>query len=179
MSLTPRLARRGLTNRENHLREHHLTVLQALDAPSPDFTSEPQNAESSSFSLTSDCRHSHSLGSLGSLAGMPRGEPDKSKIQKVVPKDLTWHSTAEDALHWLSMTLDDASKVKSTRGDKLVELNELTVLVKHLKEHKIQFLYIEDSADDPEDIAKNLLRLSDVDGDEGLNDREFEMLWQL
>ena len=93
---------------------------------------------------------------------------------------MTWHSTAEDALHWLSMTLDDASKVEPiTRANKLVGLDELTVLVKHLKEHQIKFLHIEDSEDDPEDIAKNLLQLSDVDGDERLNDREFEMLWQL
>ena len=130
------------------------------------------------------------------MASKPRHDPGESKILKVVPKDLTWHSTAEDALHWLSMTLDDASKVEPiTRGPslmrqrskavadallaKLVGLDELTVLVKHLKEHQIKFLHIEDSEDDPEDIAKNLLQLSDVDGDERLNDREFEMLWQL
>ena len=110
---------------------------------------------------------------------MPRVDPSDPKIAKVVPTDLTWHSTAEDALQWLSMTLSDASKLNSTRGDKLVQLNELSVLVKHLKEHKIQFQHIENSEDDPEDIAKHLLRLSDVDGDDGLNDREFEMLWQL
>ena len=98
---------------------------------------------------------------------------------KLIPTDLTWHSTAEDALEWLSMTLSEDSGPSSSRGDKLVTLSELTILVKHLKEHKIQFQFIECSPDDPEEVAKLLLRLADVDGDEGLNGQEFGMLWQL
>ena len=110
---------------------------------------------------------------------MPRGARSNSKILKLIPTDLTWHSTAEDALEWLSMTLSEDSRWSSSRGDKLVTLKELTIIVKHLKEHKIPYQFIENSSDDPEEVAKRLLRLADVDGNDGLNEQELGMLWDL
>ena len=101
-----------------------------------------------------------------------------SRVLRVVPIDLTWHSSSDEAREWISMTCAEAGALKSMREDGVVTAAELTHLVRHLKQRNIPFVFL-DSADEPSAIAKHLIKLADLDGDSALSNQEFTMLWQL
>ena len=100
-------------------------------------------------------------------------------IAKVVPKALGWHSSAEDAREWMTLTMAGKGGPNSSKRDEsMINVESLTDLVKHLREQKVPFRFL-DIAEDPGKNAAKLIGLADVDGDNTLCEREFDMLWEL
>jgi hypothetical protein len=97
-----------------------------------------------------------------------------TNAKRIIPNDLVFTSTYEDAREWLDMSCPHQERMRAP----MVTLKELVELVKHMKGQKLSFAPLQKS-DDPMVISKELMKCADLDGDEALDDNEFEMLWRL